>query len=565
MQSVNPNLAKDIVCKNVLIYGHCKYEKKGCLFSHPHADEKPKREQKDKKRFNLNTPSFKPNLPVTALSSKFSTLSSGGKDSIAPEEKPKREERKRRDKKDDKTRKFDASKPSFTPSFEQFESFDALSQAHQNGPPSEPKQQNPYMPGAGAQSMLLPEYVYNQGTQAYPLPLHLYAPPPPPRLGAPKPHQTNATNLFIPNNLRELLTRRNEAMLQTLPLLNLPEYVHIYHSLVPLGSHTTHPGLNCPSAVYKATSTVDGKQYALTRFDLGPRINDITIEHAKKWMRVKCANIVALRDAFTTTAFSTALELALCVVHDYYPLSQTLADHLATLRKGDGVTAEFAWLVLAQIANAIIASRDNEVSAGGCLDTAEILVTSSGRVRLGSCGVRDIVEAPGQDTDKERLLRLFYEIGAEVQDPLFELNAHQFKSSLETSLESALEVSLRLGRTLDALQDQADYYEGQLGAEIENARLFRLMAKIEYVVAQDKDDTGTQIAHLFRDFVFCAQTEDGRPLVDLARVLVTLNKLDAGTSEKIMLVLRKEDTCIVMSYKEIKDALEQTFRAIYRV
>lgn len=38
---------------------------------------------------------------------------------------------------------------------------------------------------------------------------------------------------------------------------------------------------------------------------------------------------------------------------------------------------------------------------------------------------------------------------------------------------------------------------------------------------------------LFRDYLFHMITEDGRPWLDHAHILQCLNKLDAGTTEKV--------------------------------
>ena len=38
---------------------------------------------------------------------------------------------------------------------------------------------------------------------------------------------------------------------------------------------------------------------------------------------------------------------------------------------------------------------------------------------------------------------------------------------------------------------------------------------------------------LFRDYVFHAVTDEGRPFLDMAHVVQCLNKLDAGSSDKV--------------------------------
>ena len=54
---------------------------------------------------------------------------------------------------------------------------------------------------------------------------------------------------------------------------------------------------------------------------------------------------------------------------------------------------------------------------------------------------------------------------------------------------------------------------------------------------------------LFRDYVFHAVTEEGRPFLDMAHVVQCLNKLDAGSADKVRtnerLSARRGDTTLV--------------------
>lgn len=45
-------------------------------------------------------------------------------------------------------------------------------------------------------------------------------------------------------------------------------------------------------------------------------------------------------------------------------------------------------------------------------------------------------------------------------------------------------------------------------------------------------------------------------------MLTCLNKLDAGTDEKVMLVARDEQSCLVVSYKEIKACVAGAFEYV---
>lgn len=47
-------------------------------------------------------------------------------------------------------------------------------------------------------------------------------------------------------------------------------------------------------------------------------------------------------------------------------------------------------------------------------------------------------------------------------------------------------------------------------------------------------ETGNRyMLKLFRDYLFHTVTEDGRPWLDMAHIVTTLNKLDAGLMEKV--------------------------------
>ena len=93
-------------------------------------------------------------------------------------------------------------------------------------------------------------------------------------------------------------------------------------------------------------------------------------------------------------------------------------------------------------------------------------------------------------------------------------------------------------------------------------------------------ETGDRyIIKLFRDYVFHQVDEQGNPVVNLSHVLTCLNKvsclaiyyfvktspeiyaqLDAGSEERIMLVSRDEQSCLVVSYKEVKSCIDSAFR-----
>lgn len=117
-----------------------------------------------------------------------------------------------------------------------------------------------------------------------------------------------------------------------------------------------------------------------------------------------------------------------------------------------------------------------------------------------------------------------------------------------------------------------DRLEAELLSELENARLVRLLCKFgfinerpEFALEPRWSETGDRyIIKLFRDYVFHQVDEHGNPVVNMTHVLTCLNKLDAGSEERIMLVSRDDTSCLVVSYKEIKACMEGAFSDLAR-
>ena len=109
-----------------------------------------------------------------------------------------------------------------------------------------------------------------------------------------------------------------------------------------------------------------------------------------------------------------------------------------------------------------------------------------------------------------------------------------------------------------------DTVTGELEKELQNGRLFRLLAKLNFVVQRPetfRDSSwqahgGSYLLSIFCDYVFMSDSEDP---TDLAHVVNCLNKLDAGSPEKLMLISRDNQDCYVVSYLELKNLLDKTF------
>ena len=67
---------------------------------------------------------------------------------------------------------------------------------------------------------------------------------------------------------------------------------------------------------------------------------------------------------------------------------------------------------------------------------------------------------------------------------------------------------------------------------------------------------------LFKDFVFHQVNEAGGPLLDWGHVVEALNKLDLGVNEKIMLLSRDEMSMLLVSYSDVKQCVNTTFKEL---
>jgi len=145
-----------------------------------------------------------------------------------------------------------------------------------------------------------------------------------------------------------------------------------------------------------------------------------------------------------------------------------------------------------------------------------------------------------------------------VQNP--EKNIDQFIAHISSQMVLAFNAALHLD----------DNLHSDFGREVENGRLFRLMAKMNFINDRPEYEHDRQWSEngeryflkLFRDYVFHQVDAQNHPVVDLGHVLTCLNKLDAGTDERITLITRDEQSCFIVSYRELKKAIESAFQEL---
>ncbi|KAF6840690.1 Pab-dependent poly(A)-specific ribonuclease subunit PAN3 [Colletotrichum plurivorum] len=441
-----------------------------------------------------------------------------------------------------------------------------------------------------------------------PLQYHLYAPVGPYREDL-LPFQRQVHDFFLPDKLREDMQKKSEALQQVMPNSTLPPLDN-YFSLVPLDTshHKSSSVFGYTTWVYKATSSKNGRTYCLRRLEGFRLTNEHAIRSVKEWRRLNNGNVVTIHDAFTTRAFGDS---SLFFVQDYHPLSKTLAEvHFSLAGTAQGtrfaaktpIAESVLWGYVSQIANALKAIHALNLAAR-CLDMSKIIVTDKNRIRLGACSILDVVHfearRPIQELQQEDLIqfgRLILSLATstppnqlttlppgqlkglieqmsrkyskEITDTVWWLLTPAPQGATPKGIEEFVRgIAVHMVATLDATLHEADTLKSELFRELENGRLVRLMAKLGAVNERQEFDgdrswseTGERsMLKLFRDYVFHQVDANGNPVVDMGHIIRCLNRLDAGSDDRICLTSRDDQTSYVVSYKELKKQLGNAF------
>ncbi|RYO17752.1 PAB-dependent poly(A)-specific ribonuclease subunit [Alternaria tenuissima] len=627
--------AKNTLCRNVTIYGHCRYENT-CPYIHDNL--KLGQNENAKKRFNVDSPSFTPlqastNGSVTP-SSRSATISPKAANAAVFTPKSQRSTVT--------TPHMHAKEPAIdwhSQDFQEFvpQSFEGQQMVESNlgyDPFSTPSSIST-LTGATHQAATINPYAqdasttYFQNANAFQTPAyHLYWPvgPQPTGLLA---YQRTAHDFFIPDALREELQKKADIARQVAPNSTLP-VIEQFHSLFCLDmspQKNTAP-FGYASWIYKAVSSKDGKTYALRRLENFRLTSETAIRSAQPWKRVLNGSVVTIHEAFTTRAFGDS---SLILVTDYHPNSKSLADeHFKPVQRFHGrqpasshVPEQVLWGYIVQIASALKAIHGSGLAAR-LITPSKILLTSKNRIRLNACSIMDIVQFDNarpvpelQADDLVQLGRLILCIANNnatahlqmqksmdyitrsytarlkecVQWLLNPQPAPGTPSSPTTPAPMQKDIDTFLGGIADQFASvfdselhAQDTLTVNLGKELESSRLVRLLVKLNMINERPELDASQSMPgnngpnpssvwaetgeryylKLFRDYVFHQVDANGHPVTDLAHVLDCLNKLDAGTDEKIPLVSRDEQNVLIVSYREVKRALESAFQDLVR-
>lgn len=331
---------------------------------------------------------------------------------------------------------------------------------------------------------------------------------------------------------------------------------------------------------------------------------------AHSWKRVRNANVVTVHLAFANSRFGTP---SLFFVNDFHPLSETLAQKHFTQQNrysnrshsSSQIPESTLWNYISQISSALKAIHDAGLAAK-VIDPTKVILTSENRLRLSACAVLDVVQGQSptslstyQQNDLYLVGHLLLSLGTNNastttlktnQPKALELFRRSYSPRLCAALSWLLEhdpqnptnslpidsflalIASDLAAALDASLHASDTLTTNLNRELENSRLVRLFTKLNTILERPENDhDGKWSAQgkyhplvLARDYIFHPVDAQGRPVLDLGHTVGSLNKMDVGLEERIMLVSRDEEIQLLVSWKEIRGLLEGAWGEVIR-
>ncbi|XP_072567465.1 PAN2-PAN3 deadenylation complex subunit PAN3 [Paramormyrops kingsleyae] len=458
---------------------------------------------------------------------------------------------------------------------------------------------------------------------------HIY-PPTPPHVAYMQP-KANAPSFFMADELRQELINRHlitMAQIDQAENLDVPTEVDNYHSLFPLeplpppNRLQKTSSFNYITSCYKAVNSKDDLPYCLRRIHGFRLMNTKCMMLVDMWRKIQHSNFVTLREVFTTKAFG---DHSLVFSYDFHAGAETMAarhfnnptaDCYFTKRKWAGqhepppprqhaglLPESLIWAYIVQLSSAL---RTIHTAGLACrlMEPSKIIITGKTRLRVNCVGVFDVLTFDSSQSNPLALIPQYQQadlvslgkvvlalacnslagLQRENLQKAMELVSINYSSDLknlilylltdQSRLRSVNDIMPMIGARfytqLDASQMRNDVIEEDLAKEVQNGRLFRLLAKLGTINERpefQKDPTWSEtgdryLLKLFRDHLFHQVTEAGTPWIDLSHIVSCLNKLDAGVPEKISLVSRDEKSILVVTYSDLKRCFDSTFQEL---
>lgn len=403
---------------------------------------------------------------------------------------------------------------------------------------------------------------------------------------------------FTNSDIRNELNQRQLAMqCYQGTSVNEPAVVEHYRNLRQIGrTPVMRYGPTIMEYTYKGINVNDNQVYAIHRITNIRQISQNAITQLDNWRRITHSNIIRFHEMVHTMAFN---DNSVLFVYDFHPLSETLMKHffnpggsLKPKYTGQGVPGipeTLAWSFIIQMSGAIRTIHSAKM-ASRCIDVNRIMVNSSGRFTISSSGIPDALSETTPPLIQLQIedLRMFGVVlccllnGSITQhqnmniDPHYTSDLRNVVKVLCQAMASPARVSsineimpmvgARFYQQIESLQVRVDTLENDLVKELQNGRLFRLLCILCTVSDRNlptepywSEQSEQYMLKLLRNYIFHQVDPYGRPIIDLAHVVLSLNKLDSGVDELVQLASNENENLLLNSYKQLKSNLENSF------
>jgi Pan3 Pseudokinase domain len=289
---------------------------------------------------------------------------------------------------------------------------------------------------------------------------------------------------------------------------------------------------------------------------------------------------------------------ALCFLYDFYPCAATLQVKYFGRAGTPPVPEETLWSFIAQLISALMSIHSLGM-AYGCMHPSRILVTETNRLRLSWTGVNyvfgEIPQLPLPDAqfdDMFNIGRIVLCLACQNASALerlgesIDLVGRRYSADLKNLLMVLLNkpknvkppsvvnisslISHRIVGALQSSLSHCDTMRSSLAKEAHNGRLFRLMVKMGFINERPEfknnprwsETEDRYLIKLLRDYIFHTVNDDGTPNLDFAHVVQTLNKLDAGSQEKALLMGRDDESMLIVSFADLRRCIQEAYLAL---
>jgi len=420
-----------------------------------------------------------------------------------------------------------------------------------------------------------------------------------------QPGHSKVASQFMSEQLAQSLSQRQQlifAHVQSKNQFGIPDYIHVYHSLLPLEDITRmrpSTALQISTKVFKGVSSTDGYPYALWRLNetqVAPTRETFqeAKEVIKKWSVVaNYPHIVGLRDAFLSNEYGG--QPALYMAYDFHPKAATIEKVYIRTSSRQPIPEDVLWSFAVQLANLLVVVHSHNLSLGPSLTPSKLLITNKIRVRANVVGIYNLIQKDERQSVQEQQAEDVWRVGQLLllmacrtgNSTSLEMVNRNYTKQFSQLLQNILTIQkgiLPNGSYLAHLLGQHAFTElskvnmlndmlyENLYKELQNGRLLKLLVKLGMINERPDDSTSMQWAdsgdkylmQLFRDFVFHQKTPEGKPNLDFGHVLESLNKLDSGINESMMLSSRDEKSVLVVSYADMKQAIRSAYDQLYK-